>query len=117
MSNWQTFKPFTYCNIRTYHWRTEGNRSELLTAGRVVAKVMPDVTYPRMWRIDLGSDALSDMVNLSRARDAAVRLADARLNVRKPRAVARPMRETDPAATLVSSDTERALEPVRGVES
>jgi hypothetical protein len=33
--------------------------------------VCPDERYPRMWRIHFG-DRVSDMVNLSRARDAAI---------------------------------------------
>jgi hypothetical protein len=33
--------------------------------------VVPDAVYAGMWRIDLGDGALSDMVNLSRAKEAA----------------------------------------------
>ena len=39
-----------------------------------VISVVPDKIYPTMWRIRT-RDGLSDMVNLSRARDAAVALA------------------------------------------
>jgi hypothetical protein len=64
----------------------------LLVGGRVVAKVVPDGTYPHMWRIDLGG-ALSDVVNLPRAKDAAVRLVDASLDITKPMRRASPVRE------------------------
>ena len=37
--------------------------------------VVPDKIYPTMWRIKHRDGRLSDMVNLSRARDAAVALA------------------------------------------
>jgi hypothetical protein len=79
-------RPFTYRDKRTYQWRTDGTRRELLTAGRAVATVEPDTTYAGMWRIVLGEGALSDMVNSSRAKDAAVRLADARQVLGKPSA-------------------------------
>jgi hypothetical protein len=43
----------------------------------VVGKVVPDAVYAGMWRIDLGDGALSDMVNLTRAKEAAAMRADA----------------------------------------
>jgi hypothetical protein len=55
-----------------HHWRTNGSRWELVTAGRVVGKVVSGAVYAGMWRIDLGDGALSDMVNVSRAKEAAV---------------------------------------------
>jgi hypothetical protein len=63
-------------NRRTYAWRRADQRLELMTAGRVVALVVPDRDYACMWRIDFGDGALSDMVNLSRAKDAALHRAD-----------------------------------------
>ena len=46
-----------------------------------VAQIEPDETYPGMWRFRLvPDDALSDMVNLSRAKDAAATLVLAELN-------------------------------------
>jgi hypothetical protein len=44
-------------------------------SGRTVADVVPDVHYPGMYRVKLAGEPLSDMVNLTRARDAAVALA------------------------------------------
>jgi hypothetical protein len=43
----------------------------------MVGKVAPDAVYAGMWRIDLGDGALSDMVNLTRAKEAAAMRADA----------------------------------------
>jgi len=37
--------------------------------------VVPDKTYPAMWRIKSKAGALSDMANLSRAKDSAFALA------------------------------------------
>jgi hypothetical protein len=58
----------------------------LLTGGKAVATVTPDSTYPAMYRIDRGG-VLSDMVNLSRTKDAARTLAalaaDGRQSVRR----------------------------------
>jgi hypothetical protein len=45
----------------------------------VLLVVVPDEDYPGMWRIQAGGE-LSDMVNLSRARDAARSAAVALLN-------------------------------------
>jgi hypothetical protein len=44
-------------------------------SGRTVADVVPDVHYPGMYRVKLPAEAPSDMVNLTRARDAALALA------------------------------------------
>jgi len=43
-------------------------------------RVVPEPRWPGMWRVRHADDALSDMVNLSRAKDAAMSLALARLN-------------------------------------
>ena len=41
-----------------------------------VLHVVPDATYPGMWRVRTPDGGLSDMVNLSRAKDAAVAIAE-----------------------------------------
>ena len=41
--------------------------------------IEPDATWPGMWRVKLPNGQLSDMVNLTRAKDAAVALACALL--------------------------------------
>jgi hypothetical protein len=43
---------------------------------------MPDSKYPSMWRARLSDGHVTDMVNLTRAKDAAVSLALAKLNRR-----------------------------------
>lgn len=48
--------------------------------GRVLPSIEPDKTWPGMWRVRLPDEYLSEMVNLSRARDAAASLALAALN-------------------------------------
>jgi hypothetical protein len=45
-----------------------------------------------MWRVRLPSSHLTDMVNRTRAKDAAICLVVADLNARQRRAVAPPMR-------------------------
>lgn len=41
---------------------------------RTLATIVPDQRWPGMWRVKIG-DRFTDMVNLSRAKDAAVTLA------------------------------------------
>jgi hypothetical protein len=48
-------------------------------SGRMMATVEPDENWPGMWRIRFG-DKLSDMANLSRAKDAAISLVLSELN-------------------------------------
>lgn len=65
------------CERRDLAWR----RCELFRHGQraPVALIEPDAAHPGMWRFRLLPDGpLSDMVNLSRARDAAVGLIVAR---------------------------------------
>jgi hypothetical protein len=47
---------------------------------RVVATVEPDAKWPKMYRVRLPDGDLTDMVNLTRARDAAISLALEKLN-------------------------------------
>ena len=101
-------QPFTYRNTNTYHWRTGGSRWELVSARRVVAKVVPDAVYAGMWRIDLGDGALSDMVNLTRAVEAAATRADA--IIRRRHLGAPPMRRNDPALTKEPGTSALAVE-------
>jgi hypothetical protein len=46
--------------------------------GRILAIVVPDDKWPNMYRVRIGGD-ISDMANLSRAKDAAISLALAEL--------------------------------------
>ena len=49
--------------------------------GHVLATVEPDVEWPDMWRVRWRG-GLTDMVNLTRAKDAAISIALAELNGR-----------------------------------
>jgi hypothetical protein len=50
---------------------------------RHIGSVVPDSKYPNMWHARLGDGALTDMANLSRAKDAATALAIGSLNDRQ----------------------------------
>jgi hypothetical protein len=58
----------------------EGDR--LYFRNRLMASIEPDSKYPNMWRVRLPNGRLSDMINQTRARDAARALALAQLNMR-----------------------------------
>jgi hypothetical protein len=57
--------------INSFLFTTEHNKRS--RSGRALA-IVPDVTWPDMWRIKLSNGLLSDMINLTRAKDAAVSL-------------------------------------------
>jgi hypothetical protein len=44
-------------------------------------RVVPDATWPGMWRIETSDGRLSDMANWTRIRDAAMSIALAELNL------------------------------------
>ena len=51
-----------------------------MDCGAELARVVPDEKYPGMWRVRSSDSRLSDMLNLTRAKDAAVTMALAVLN-------------------------------------
>jgi hypothetical protein len=53
---------------------------ELWLGSRVLVTIERDGEYPELWRVRLADGHLTDMVNLSRAKDAAVCLAVSALN-------------------------------------
>jgi hypothetical protein len=57
-----------------------------LTTGRLLATIIPDAKYPKMYRVRLPNGNLTDMANISWAKEGAVALALASLNdaPRKP---------------------------------
>jgi len=59
-------------------WRGNG----LCYGRRTLATIETDAQWPNMWRVRIG-DHLTDMVNLTRARDAARCLALGVLNTRE----------------------------------
>ena len=59
-------------------------RGDTLYFGRKrMASVVPDSTWPGMWRVKYRDGHLSDMVNLSRARDAAMTVVAQSLDIRE----------------------------------
>jgi len=48
--------------------------------GKVITRIEPDAAYPGMWRVRKADGSLSDMVNLTRAKDAAKATALSILN-------------------------------------
>jgi hypothetical protein len=62
----------------------DGNQLRLFSrSGRVVASIEADQAWHGMWRVRLSNGHLTDMVNLSRAKDAAASHALATLNRRQ----------------------------------
>jgi hypothetical protein len=49
-------------------------------SGTELTRVVPDKKYPGMWRVRSSDGRLSDMLNLTRAKDAAATMALAVLN-------------------------------------
>ena len=46
--------------------------SQLWFRGKLIARIIQDKRYPSMWRVALPNGTVSDMVNISRAKDAAM---------------------------------------------
>ena len=64
--------------ISSRHLRWNGH--ELFFARQRIASVVPDGKYLGMWRVQRPDGRLTDMVNLTRAKDAAMALSLASLN-------------------------------------
>jgi hypothetical protein len=58
-------------------WRQKGGEWHFLAHGQVIARVVPDATWPKVYRVVLPGGSISDLVNLTRAEDAAFTLATA----------------------------------------
>jgi hypothetical protein len=54
----------------------EGLKVCKMTNTKALARIVPDKTYPGMWRIVRPDGSLSDMLNKTRAKDVAWGLAD-----------------------------------------
>jgi hypothetical protein len=65
---------------------------------RVMATVVPDRDWPRMYRVQMPDGRLTDMVNLTRAKDAAYSVALGQLNGGETRAEAPLIRFSGEAA-------------------
>jgi len=60
------------------------NLTTLKSGRRVVATIEPDSKWPGMWRVRRGG-SISDLVNLSRAKDAAIAIAQSDRNALEER--------------------------------
>jgi hypothetical protein len=56
--------------------------------GKPIMTIVPDAKYPSMWRVRLLDGRLTDMVNRTRAKDAAIAIALGILNDREFEAAA-----------------------------
>jgi hypothetical protein len=72
---------------------------------RVVATIEPDPDWVGMWRVRLPNGRLTDMVNRTRAKDAAVCLALSYLNAPRQPIRDSPIRFSERAATSVQPST------------
>jgi len=61
--------------LENFHRDAVWRGDRLFVQGRLVAKIVPDQQWPGMWRVQLPNGYLSDIVNRSRAKDAALTLA------------------------------------------
>jgi hypothetical protein len=77
----------TVANFRSDDLVWKGNKLQLRSLRQTVVEIMPDQVYPKMWRVRDTDGALSDMVNLTRAKDAAMSIAPAHLNTKLAQAV------------------------------
>lgn len=89
-------KPGDY---RRHQLKWIGNR--VTYGGNTLSEIIPDAQWPQMWRVKYPDGRVSDMVNLSRACEAAMDAALVVLNSRVPRGASSgpPIRQTDKAAT------------------
>jgi len=56
----------TIISASAFRWRG----SRLYLNGKIIARIIADETYPKMWRVVRPDGSLSDMANVTRARDA-----------------------------------------------
>lgn len=61
--------------VRSLAWRKIGKSWQLIAGRRRFGTVVPDSKYPGMWRSPLSGGRLSDMANLSWARNAVLEAA------------------------------------------
>jgi hypothetical protein len=66
-------------SYRRTRFRWDGDRL-MIGSGHLIATVEPDSEWPGLWRVRLPDGRLSDMVNRTRAKDAAETLALVVLN-------------------------------------
>jgi hypothetical protein len=88
------------CDINDLMWDRMTLRQR--RGGRVMATIVPDEAWPAMWRVRMPDGHLIDMVNLTRAKDAAVAAS---------RAVNRPGKTGDNSAPENTTQAISTAEP------
>jgi hypothetical protein len=68
-------------STKSLEWKGDG--LHLHGKGKPIVTIVPDGKYPNMWRVCHPDGRLTDMVNRTRAKDAAVSIALGILNSRK----------------------------------
>jgi hypothetical protein len=91
-----------------YQWLQSCAGWKLMRSGDAVAEVVPDLKFPNMFRIKIPGMPPSDIVNLTRAKDAALSLADAVLDGRIASLQA-PRIALSAGATRLQADDQNAL--------
>jgi hypothetical protein len=98
---------------RDLTWRRETDGTLVLyrTGSRsILAQIVADRVYPSMWRVKMPSGKLSDMTNLTRAKDAAMSIAISILNrAQKAQETASEAPPTAPNDFEALSDLEAVL--------
>ncbi len=92
--------------IESHRLRWRENALLLDGKGAPLAHIVPDGRHPSMWRVQLPDGHLTDMVNLTRAKDAAVSIVLGLLNKKQ-------CRETSAEAPSIRSLAEAATIPSR----
>src|SRR5262245_14181364 len=69
--------------------------NELVYGRRTLLRIERDAVYPEMWRVRLPDGSLTDMVNRTRAKDAALSIAHRLLNMSESLSEAPPTAPND----------------------
>jgi hypothetical protein len=103
-------------NRSLYRWLRSGTSWLLTRSGDAVAEIVPDLKFPSMFRVKIPGMPPLDIVNLTRARDAALSLADAVLDGRIASLQA-PRIALSAGATRLQADDQNALRRRAGTKS
>jgi hypothetical protein len=95
---------------RTNNLQWRGDKLMLGTRNTGV-KIIPDAKWPGMYRVEYPPGVVSDMTNLTRARDAAVYLVTDHLNRTSARAATEPLGVVHSSAVRVDSQRTQLTQP------
>jgi hypothetical protein len=65
---------------RELTWRRAGDDLDLCLGQTVLVRMMPDPRLPGMWRVRDRDGRMSDMANITRAKETSIRFALTELN-------------------------------------